>query len=74
MPTVELSDTEWQQLINILGTTKEHPWVMTNPLLMKIGQQLNNAQQIGGRARQQTIEETRAGITPEGNGKEVRHE
>jgi hypothetical protein len=63
MPTVELSDQEWQQLINILGTTKEHAWVTTNPLLMKIGNQLQARQ-----APQQV------GIAPEGNGKEVRHE
>lgn len=38
--TVVLEKNEWQALMNILGTTKEHPWVVTNPLLMKIGGQL----------------------------------
>lgn len=38
--TVVLEKNEWQVLMNILGTTKEHPWVVTNPLLMKIGGQL----------------------------------
>jgi hypothetical protein len=63
MPTVELSDPEWAQLMNILGTTKEHPWVATNPLLMKIGEQLRQAHLIGGAPRQATIEETRAANT-----------
>ena len=47
MPAVELSDDEWRQVINILGTTKEWPWVTTNPLLMKIGQQLNKPTNSG---------------------------
>lgn len=38
--TVTLERNEWQQVMNILGTTKDHPWVVTNPLLMKIGGQL----------------------------------
>ena len=47
MPTVELNEEEWRQLLNILGTTKEWPWVITNPLLMKIGQQLNKQTNSG---------------------------
>lgn len=35
-----LEDTEWSQVMTILGNTKEFPWVITNPLLMKLGQQL----------------------------------
>lgn len=38
--TATLEDTEWAQLMTIVGNTKEFPWVVTNPLLMKLGQQL----------------------------------
>ena len=38
--TVTLEDQEWQGLINVLANATNSPWVVTNPLLMKIGQQL----------------------------------
>ena len=41
MPSVKLDDQEWQQVINILATA---PWSAANPLLMKIGQQLQSQQ------------------------------
>lgn len=44
MPTVDLPEQDWQQILSILGTTKEFAWVVTNPLLMKIGQQLQPQQ------------------------------
>ena len=37
MATVELTDTEWGQLMSIVG---DAPWKLANPLFMKIGQQL----------------------------------
>jgi hypothetical protein len=37
MPTVDLTDNEWGQLMGILATA---PWRDANPLLMKIGDQL----------------------------------
>lgn len=39
---VELSEQEWQQLLFVLGNAegKGINWSLTNPLLMKIGQQL----------------------------------
>jgi hypothetical protein len=55
MPSVELSDQEWQQVINIIAM---QPWTQANPLLMKIGQQLQNAQQTGGAPRQADINVT----------------
>ena len=64
MLQVELSDAEWQQLLNILGTTKEHAWVVTNPLLMKIGGQLQMKQAAG----------PPPGSKLDSNGKEVRNE
>ena len=40
MPSVNMDEADWQVLLNILATTKEWPWTVTNPLLMKIGEQL----------------------------------
>lgn len=36
---LELSDPEVSQLLTILGNTRDFPWSVTNPLLMKIGEQ-----------------------------------
>jgi hypothetical protein len=47
MPTIELDDAEWSQVMGVLSTA---PWRDVNPLLMKIGVQLQ-AQQ---RSKQQT--------------------
>jgi hypothetical protein len=63
MPAVDLTDQEWQQVINIIGT--KVTWAEANPLLMKIGQQLQ---------ARQTVHAAGGGIMPEGNGKEARHE
>ena len=40
MPTVTLTEHEWQTLINVLAGSTGAPWTMTNPLLMKLGEQL----------------------------------
>jgi hypothetical protein len=42
MPPVDLSDEEWQHLINIVAT--KATWAEANPLLMKIGEQLRRQQ------------------------------
>jgi hypothetical protein len=42
MPVVDLSDQEWNQVMGILG---EAPWRVSNPLLMRIGGQLQRQQQ-----------------------------
>jgi hypothetical protein len=60
MSSVELTEQEWQQVINMIAT---QPWSQANPLLMKIGQQLQ---------RQVAIKQT--GIALDANGQEVRHE
>jgi hypothetical protein len=65
MASVELTEQEWGQLMNILATTKEHPWVVTNPFLMKIGEQLRIQHQPNPVA---------SGIRIDANGKEVRDE
>jgi hypothetical protein len=37
MPTVTLDEQEWRQVMAVLS---QAPWNVANPLLMKIGQQL----------------------------------
>lgn len=46
MATVELTDAEWQQVITVIGNAPT-PWVIVNPLLVKIGGQLS-AQRTAG--------------------------
>ena len=41
--TVDLSDQEWGQVMQILATA---PWRDANPLLMKIGEQLRKGQDL----------------------------
>jgi hypothetical protein len=74
MASVDLNDQEWGQLMFVLANAegKGITWAMVNPLLMKIGAQLQ-AQTIGGAPRQATVEQTK-GIKLDGNGQEVRHE
>jgi hypothetical protein len=62
MPSVELTDQEWQQVINMIAT---QPWTQANPLLMKIGGQLQ---------ARQAVQQAGVGVLPDANGKEVRHE
>ena len=62
MPSIDLTYNEWGQVMNILATTKEWPWTITNPLLMKIGDQL--------RVQHAPIMQPR----PSGDGKEQHHE
>lgn len=38
--TVTLTDTEWTQVLNVLANSQGFAWAITNPLLMKIGGQL----------------------------------
>lgn len=47
MTSIEMTDTEWQQVLNIIALA---PWRDANPLLMKIGDQLRRAQQDPGSA------------------------
>lgn len=45
MTSVEMTDTEWQQVLGILSMA---PWRDANPLLMKIGEQLRVNHQVHG--------------------------
>ena len=45
MPSVELDATDWNMIVNILASTKEWPWTVTNPLLVKLSSQLQGQQQ-----------------------------
>lgn len=65
MSTVDLSDAEWQQVMGILSTA---PWRDANPLLMKIGGQLQ------AQVRPAPIREEPPSIRLDANGKEARHE
>lgn len=69
MSVVDLSEQEWASLMNVLATTKEHPWTVTNPLLMKIGSQL----QAQAQARPAETAQAQRIEVPS-NGKEARHE
>lgn len=51
--SITLEDTEANQLMNILAQTKEFPWIVTNPLLMKIGAQLQANRKGNGYAEGQ---------------------
>jgi hypothetical protein len=42
MSVVDLTDQEWNQVMAILG---EAPWRVSNPLLMRLGEQLRRQQQ-----------------------------
>lgn len=64
MPSVELNDAEWQQVIAIVS---DAPWKVAHPLLMRIGGQLN-AQAL------QFKQGPSPGIKLDANGKEVGHE
>jgi hypothetical protein len=60
MPTVELDPTEWQQVMAMISAA---PWRDANPLLMKIGQQL---QQQAAQMMAKNVEHPN-GVLP-GNG------
>lgn len=61
MAVVQLEDVEWQQ---VLGLMSLGPWREANPLLMKIGQQLQ---------QQAPPPVNPAGIRLDSNGREVRN-
>lgn len=63
MPSVELSDQEWAQVMGLLSTA---PWRDANPLLMKMGAQLQ--------AQSRPQVNTAPDIRLDANGKEARHE
>lgn len=62
MPSVSLDDQEWQQVMAMIA---ERPWREANPLLMKIGRQLQQEQQP-------TLAERI--MRGKGDGKEATHE
>ena len=75
MPIVSLEDAEWQQVMAMISLS---PWRDANPLLMKIGQQLQ--QQAGGATPRPGFQQGPGprpigpGIRLDGNGKEIRDE
>ena len=65
MPSVNLSDADWGQVMAIIG---EAPWKIAHPLMMKIGEQLRQ------QAQQPVPPTPPPGIRLDSNGKEVSHE
>lgn len=41
---VDLDQQDWQQVVNILGSANA-PWIVTNPLILRITQQINKQTQ-----------------------------
>jgi hypothetical protein len=70
MPTVELSEQEWQAVINLIA---QAPWHQANPLLMKIGQQLQTQQQQSQVAGSGSLNNP-VGMRFNADGKEASHE
>ena len=66
MAVVQLEDAEWQA---VLGLMSLGPWREADPLLMKIGQQLQH------QAQQEPLKQPIGkGIRLDGNGREIRDE
>lgn len=61
MPLVDLTATEWQQVMAMISSA---PWRDANPLLMKIGEQL---QQQHMQMMSKSVEQPKD-ILPTGNG------
>ena len=59
MPMVDLSDSEWAQVMGLLSTA---PWRDANPLLMKIGNQLR--EQAVATDSKGSLPSEQAGIKP----------
>jgi hypothetical protein len=55
MPSVDLTDEEWQKIMAILSGA---PWNVANPLLMKIGGQLSRKALVGRDGAAQQMQET----------------
>jgi hypothetical protein len=68
MPSVEMNDQEWGQLMFILANAegKGITWTMVNPLMMKVGDQLR----VQASAKRYGIDQQ----PPKSDGKEVQHE
>jgi hypothetical protein len=74
MPSVELNDQQWGQVMSILS---DAPWKVANPLLMAIGDQLRAQFQASQSAQQQQqppMTTERAWAADGNNSKEARHE
>ena len=67
MPSIELTDTEWGQVMSILA---DAPWKIANPLLMEIGEQLRSQRLAATPPKQTAPEEIKHSS---GNSQEVRH-
>lgn len=67
---VDLEKQDWDQIMSIIGSTRDFPWTVTNPLLMKIGQQLQ-AQKDAPRPTTDAFSRMMTQSRAKGDGKEV---
>jgi len=52
MPNINLENEDWDRVMHIIGNAGPFPWVMTNPLLMKIGEQRRQSDAAQDRVQQ----------------------
>jgi hypothetical protein len=50
MKTFTLEDSEAQSLLNIVAQTTQFPWIVTNPLVQKLGQQMQAQEPAGAQS------------------------
>lgn len=60
---VDLDHQDWQQVVNILGSANA-PWIVTNPLILRITQQVNRQTDIN----KQSIPTKQNSATGDGHG------
>ena len=52
MTSVQLENEDWDRVMHIIGNAGSIPWVVTNPLLMKIGEQRRQSDAAQDRVQQ----------------------
>lgn len=55
MITVTMEYAKWQQILNIVGNTRDFPWTITNPLLLELGKQIEPQQAGRGNSKEMPI-------------------
>lgn len=55
MITVTMEYAKWQQILNIVGNTRDFPWTITNPLLLELGKQIEPQQGPRGNSHADSV-------------------
>lgn len=55
MASVDLTPQEWNQVLTIIGNTRDFSWSITNPLLMKLGRQLERQMPINKQTNSEEV-------------------